>query len=166
MNPSSEDLLAHAREMTQQATWCWVATVANEKEVHTRVVYPYPISSDWHVRFMTDRRTRKVAELRSTKWLTLSYLCDTKEDTGYVNVSGAPTILDSVQLKQELWKESSHLYFPGGPEDPNVVVIDVAIAKIELWNYQRGITPAPLGLSAVCMERLNDGWSVSASWPE
>lgn len=115
---------------------------------------------------MTDRRTRKVAELEARNWLTMSYLCDSKEDTGYVSASGPPTVVDSVQLKRHLWKENSDLYFPGGPQDPNVVIIEVEIAKIEMWNSQRAITPAPLGLSAVCMERTGSGWSVSASWPQ
>jgi general stress protein 26 len=160
---SAEELLEHAREMLEMVNLCFATSVVSETEAHSRVVLTTEPSEDWGIRFMTDRRTRKMREFKSAGWLSLSYMCEL--DRGYVTVSGTPEYLNDKMIKLEMWHDMSRLWFPAGPSDPNLDVVELKVEKIEMVSITRGIMPEPTGSTAVCLARVKGNWQVSESWP-
>jgi general stress protein 26 len=78
-------------------------------------------------------------------------------------LEGRPTLIDDVEVKRSLWKDNSYRWFPGGPEDPNVVLVELSTERIELWSSGRDVMPEPKGLSAAVLERDNAGWRYSTT---
>ena len=71
---------------------------------------------------------------------------------------GRPVIVDDVALKRAVWGPNSDKWHPGGPEDPNVVIVRLITDRIELWSGGRDVMPEPKGLSAAVLVREGAGW--------
>ena len=52
---------------------CFAITVDQDGDANARVVQASQLSEDWTVRFMTDRRSRKVEEIERSGKMTLAY---------------------------------------------------------------------------------------------
>lgn len=156
----TDELLLIARETIDKVPLCFAITV-DSSVAHARVVEASKLAEDWSVRFMTSRRCRKIREMDRSGRLTLAYQYD--PEGAYVTLEGRPTLIDDVDVKRSLWKDNSYRWFPGGPEDSNVVVVELSTERIELWSSGRDVMPEPKGLSAVVLERDNAGWRYSTT---
>lgn len=60
------------------------------------------------------------------------------------------------------WREAWRLYFPGGLEDPNLIIVRTAVDRIEICV--RGVVPEPFGTRYVAVARDADGpWTIVAN---
>lgn len=57
-------------------------------------------------------------------------------DDKYVSVSGTAALVDDMAKKRELWNPMAKAWFPGGPEDPKVQLLEVTIEHAEYWNVK------------------------------
>ena len=153
-----EALLTAARATIRECKYCVASTIGETGDANARVVQPSEPDADWHVWFLTDRRTRKVREVEANGRLTLTYQYD--PEAGYVTLLGRANVINDVAAKRAIWKEDTYRWYPGGPEDPNVVQVDLETTRIELWNFKRDIMP---GFSAAVLDRSGAGWSYSTT---
>lgn len=160
----TKDLLQIARETIGKVTYCFAVTAAaGREEANARIIQPSALREDWSVGFMTNRRCRKVAEMEASGRLTLGYQYD--PEAAYVALLGRPEIIDDVDAKRAVWRDESYRWHPGGPEDPDVVLVELVTDRIELWNLKRGVTPAPEGLNSAVLRRDGDGWVYGETSP-
>lgn len=146
-------LLLVARETIAKVRFCFAITVTDDGEANARVVEPGGLRDDWTVRFMTLRSSRKVKEAERSGRLTLAYQYD--PEAAYVTLVGRPRIIDDVEVKRAVWRDDAYRWYPKGPGDPNVVLVELATERIELWNLKREVMP---GISAAVLEREGSGW--------
>ena len=66
--------------------------------------------------------------------VNVSY-ADPDEDS-YVSVSGQARFVEDRALKEALWSPMAKAWFPGGPGDPNLVLLAVNIQHAEYWDVQ------------------------------
>jgi len=71
-----DTLLKIARAVVDKVPACMAITVDENGCANARVVNPKPVSDTWTVRFVTDRRSRKSAEIERSGCLTLAYQFD------------------------------------------------------------------------------------------
>jgi general stress protein 26 len=160
----TDALLGIAREIIAQVPACMAITVDRNGDANARVVNPKPLSDAWTVRFATDRRSRKSAEIERSGRLTLAYQYDAGK--AYVSLIGRATICNDVAAKTANWKPESYRWHPGGPADPNVVYVDFVADRIELWSSSHGVEPDPVrGLWAASLVREGTGWVQSTTFP-
>jgi len=151
------NLLQIAREIIGKVPMCFAITVDQNGEANARVVQTSRLSDEWTIRFMTDRRSRKVEEIEQSGRMTLAYQYDPENQ--YVSLVGRATIIDDIDVKQAIWRPQSFKWHPGGPTDPNVVLIDFFTDRIELWSSLHSVTPDPTkGLWAAALTREPGGW--------
>ncbi len=153
-----EALLRLARETIAAMPTCLAITIDRNGDANARPVNTSPLTDRWTVRFMTDRRTRKFGEIVRSGRLTLVY--DNPSAGTYVTLVGGAAIIDDVAVKQATWKPHSHIWHPGGPTDPNVVLVEFTADRIETWNTPGGVVPDPTrGLWAAVLTRAaGGGW--------
>jgi general stress protein 26 len=167
----ANDLLKIAREIIAKVPMCFAITVDQNGEANARVVQTAQLSDQWTVRYTTDRRSRKVREIERSGKMTLAYQFDPANE--YVTLIGRATIIDDPEIKNAIWQPSRFRWYPGGPNDPNVVLIDFVTDRIELWSSHHGVLPDPAkGLWAAALTRESSGWRChatssmpQASWP-
>lgn len=82
--------------------------------------------------FMTDASSTKVRELEQDQQVLINYSDEGKNV--YVAVYGVASVERNPQKAQELWNVHAKGWWPGGPEDPNLVLIRVRVHSAEYWN--------------------------------
>jgi general stress protein 26 len=82
--------------------------------------------------FFTDAHAPKVDEIEREHQVSLAYA--EPKDQRYVSVSGTAQLVRDVAKKRELWEPAHKIYFPNGPEDPNVALLKVTVSKAEYWE--------------------------------
>jgi len=158
----AETLLRIARAILAPATWCFAITLGEDGDVHARLVQPGALAEDWSTRFLTDARSRKVAEMERTGRLTLAWQNDA--DRAYVALIGRPEIIRDAEAKRAIWHAGMARFHPGGPEDPNNVLVRFVAERIEMYSGAHGIAPPPEGFSAAVLTRTTSGWKVGATF--
>jgi general stress protein 26 len=149
-------ILAAARQVMAKVTDCWAATPTAEGGVSARVVAPIPAmpdEEDWTICFVTSGRSRKAAEIARSGRLTLGY--QHHPDRSYVVLSGQAALVAERSLICTRWHNAWRPYFPGGPEDPDVILVRLAVDRIELC--MRGVSPEPFGILYAAIGRDKAG---------
>ncbi|HEY5724630.1 MAG TPA: pyridoxamine 5'-phosphate oxidase family protein [Methylomirabilota bacterium] len=154
-------LLAIARDTVAKVPFCFAITAAENGDANARVIQPGKLREDWSVGFMTNRRCRKVLEMERTGRLTLAYEYDPEK--AYVTLLGRPIVIDDVARKRAVWGPDSDRWHPGGPGDPNVVIVELIVDRIEVWSGGRDVMPEPKGLSAAVLVREGSDWRYYAT---
>ena len=87
---------------------------------------------DGELWFMSRDATPKVGEVLHDTHVLLAY-SDPKSQN-YVSVAGnAEIVRDHAKIKQ-LWTEAARVWFPKGPDDPNICLIRVDVETAEYWD--------------------------------
>jgi general stress protein 26 len=150
IDPPADDL-SEVNHMTERATWGggdikavarllarldigMLVTRASDGRLHGR-----PMSNNGDVEwdgdswFFAEASSRKVKEIESDDAVELGFT-DTANGT-WINVEGlAMVVRDDEERKRDLWKKDLERWFPGGPEDPSVVLIKVTAQHIDAWS--------------------------------
>ncbi len=109
-----------------------ITTVAEDGMLHTRplAVQRHPtLDQLW---FFTAADSAKAEEIGSTHEVSLGFF-DPKYER-YVAISGTAQILHDVAKAQELWNPWVEVWFPGGPTDPMVRLVQVTPHRAEYWD--------------------------------
>ena len=157
----TDKLLLIARETIDQVKYCFAITAADNGEPNARIIQPRKLQDDWTVDFTSSRRCRKFREIERTRKVTLAYQYD--PDRAYVCLLGTVNIIDDVELKRSRSSAWADRWYPGGPDDPNVVIFRLITERIELWSAARDVVPEPRGLSAAVLVRDGADWRYSAT---
>lgn len=155
----SQPLLNLARKLIGDVTFCVAVTQGTGGDANARIVQPRPLGDDWTVDVLTNRRCRKVREVKRTGRLTLLYQHD--KDRSYVSLIGPAEIIDDVDFKRSVWTEAHYRWNPGGPEDPATIYLRLMTERIELWSAVHNVMPRPMGYSAAVLIRDGECWRVS-----
>jgi general stress protein 26 len=152
-----ENLLRLARETVDAVPTCLAITIDSNGDANARAINTSKLTDEWTLRFMTDRRTRKVGEIAQRGRMTLVYYHEA--GGAYVTLVGRARIIEDVAVKQEVWRPANFKWHPGGPTDPNVVLVEFVAERIETWNTPGQIVPDPTkGLWAAVLTRDANGW--------
>ena len=92
------------------------------------------LGSDDSLWFFLSRKGDPVDDLRSDPMVGVVY-ADPGADT-YVSVSGSAAEVDDLAKKRELWNKLTEAWFPGGPTDPDLALVQVRIAHADYWDVK------------------------------
>lgn len=84
--------------------------------------------------FFMSRRGDPVDDLRSEATVGVVY-ADPSSDT-YVSVSGSAAVVDDAAKKRQLWNKIAEAWFPGGPSDPDLALVQVRILHANYWDVK------------------------------
>ncbi|OFX03753.1 MAG: general stress protein [Alphaproteobacteria bacterium RIFCSPHIGHO2_12_FULL_66_14] len=84
--------------------------------------------------FFMSRSSDSVADLLAAPEVNVAY-ADPGNDA-YVSVSGKAGVIEDVGKKRELWSPLSQAWFAGGPVDPDLALVAVAITHAEYWDME------------------------------
>src|SRR5437870_4200713 len=76
--------------------------------------------------FFMSKKGDPVDELKADPIVNLVY-ADPSADT-YVSVSGTAAMIEDAAKKEQLWSKLAAAWFPGGPGDPDLALVEVRIA--------------------------------------
>ncbi|MFO1338606.1 MAG: pyridoxamine 5'-phosphate oxidase family protein [Burkholderiaceae bacterium] len=88
-------------------------------------------SSLW---FFMSRQSETAADLRQAPAVSVVY-ADPGADA-YVSISGHAAIVDDVAKKEKLWSKMAEAWFPQGPADPDLALVQVRITQADYWDVK------------------------------
>ena len=88
--------------------------------------------------FFVSRKTELGQSLHSDGNVCVNY-GDLKEDV-WVSISGQARISEDLGTKQRLFNALERAWFPGGPADPDLELVEVEIKHAEYWNIKESKT--------------------------
>jgi len=84
--------------------------------------------------FFVSRSTEVGQRLRSDGNVNVSY-SDPHKDV-YVSITGRATVSEDADAKQRLFNTMAKAWFPGGPTDPDLELVEVHITHAEYWDVK------------------------------
>jgi general stress protein 26 len=141
---------------------CWLLTAAGEGDIRPRPMGRVPRDADedeWTLRFLTDGRSPKVADMRRVSHVSVIFQHD--PDDAFVALAGKASLAEGKPELRRRWTAAYDAYFPGGPDQSSAIFVTIAVVRVELWI--RGVTPEPFGLRTTVIERdATRGWRLKA----
>ena len=113
-----------------------------------------PGEDPWKIRFLTDGRSNKAADMRRAGEVTILFQYD--PDLAFVTLIGKAALHENASETRSRWKSAYDVYFPSEADRGNAIFVEVKVERMELWI--RGVTPEPFGLRATVLERNAEGW--------
>lgn len=145
---SRDSLLAAAKDIVTQTTYCGLVTVDESGQPQTRTMNPFPVGDDFVVWFATSRSSTKVKELKNNPKVSV-YFSDHNTAKGYVNLIGKATIIDDKELLEKMKRE----YWNGIPNWQDIfVLIRIEPKSLQVINYKYSINNDPQTFKAPSVE--------------
>lgn len=126
---------AHIRQLAELIKDVEIAMLTTRKPDGTLVSRPLgtqEVEFDGDLWFATGADSEKVAEIALDPRVNVSYA--SKGKNTYVSVAGTASIVRDRAKIDELWSPAMKIFFPGGKEDPNLVLIRVSAESAEFWD--------------------------------
>ena len=92
------------------------------------------LDEDASLYFFVSRSSEVGQRLREDGNVNLAY-ANPDKDT-WVSVTGTARVLEDMAKKKELFNPIAKAWFPGGPEDPDMELVEVRIDEAEYWNVK------------------------------
>jgi len=106
-----------------------MTTVSPDGTLHGRPMAVQEREPDADVWFATALDTAKARDLEANPQIGLTYFDDPSK--GYVSLSGRARISRDPARIKRLWQPDWKLWFPNGPDDPDIVLIKVDVDQAE-----------------------------------
>ena len=90
--------------------------------------------------FFIPTKSEMATRLREDASVNLSYV--SPDNDSYVSIAGMARITHDPERTRQLWSPAAEVWFPGGPSDPHLVLLEVDIANAQCWDAgKRHMTP-------------------------
>ncbi len=80
--------------------------------------------------FFTERESAKIGEIADDDHVNVTLQSRSK----FVSLSGKATVVEDRRKVDEFWSESCKVWFPGGKDDPSLVLLHVQGGQGEYWD--------------------------------
>jgi general stress protein 26 len=92
------------------------------------------LEADESLWFFMSKSGDPVDDLKADPVVNLVY-ADPSEDT-YVSISGNAAVIEDAAKKAQLWSRMAEAWFPGGPTDPDLALVQVQIVHASYWDVK------------------------------
>lgn len=133
--PSSTEQREHFISLLKRFDTVILVTLNGEHEFHGRPMAVAAIEPDGRLWFLTSKDTAKVHEIEMDSH---AYLTAQDGDSAFLTLTGRATLIDDHEKVRELWNEVYRVWFPGGPDDPEIELISVRPEYGEFWDTTGG----------------------------
>ncbi len=154
-------LLAAATKIIGKVRYCWLLTADGNGAARSRPMGRVPRDADgdeWTIRFITDGRSRKAADMRRVGQVSLLFQHDPED--AFILLAGKASLAESRLEVRKRWTDALDAILPSYVSEQagaNAIFVDVDVERMELWI--RGVTPEPFGQRATILERdAGRGW--------
>jgi general stress protein 26 len=118
-------------EITESVGVCMLTTQSRDG-LRARPVVARVTRDKAVVYVVTDVRSLKTQEIEDAPDVGLTFVDATQN--AYLSMTGRASLERDVAKTREIWKGTDDLWWPGGPEDPNVCLLRFEPAVAELWD--------------------------------
>lgn len=139
--PGGEDMgEASASDNDRQKVWelikdikiALLVTTSDDGALRGRPMAAMNEDFDGKLWFVSRGSAPKLGEIADNAHVLLAY--SEPKDQNYISVSGNARVVRDVQKVKSLWSEAARVWFPKGPDDPDIALICVDVETAEYWD--------------------------------
>lgn len=119
------------REMLADFDSAMLVTRTAAGELRSRPMAVAQVEPNGMMWFMTERHSGKLEEIANDDHVNISMQSKRK----FVSLSGRAVVIEDARKVDDLWNEVWKVYFPGGKDDPSLVLLKVHGETGEYWDY-------------------------------
>jgi general stress protein 26 len=124
------DAVAKLRELLQDFDAAMLVTRNASGQLRSRPMAVADIESGGAMWFITERHSGKMEEIARDNHVNVAMQGKMK----FVSISGRATPVDDRAKVAELWNEAWRTWFPGGKDDPTLMLLKVDGEAGEYWD--------------------------------
>ncbi|MDB5648876.1 MAG: ral stress protein 26 [Hyphomicrobiales bacterium] len=129
---SSKEDQAKVWDLVKDMKIAMLATVESDGSLHSRPMASVQKDFGGTLWFMTREHSIKIDEIEKNPKVLLAYAHAPAQH--YVSITGtARVVRDKAKIK-ELWSEADRVWFPKGPDDPEIALLAVEVTEAEYWD--------------------------------
>ena len=128
--PSTD--LARFKQILAPLRYGMLTTRALGGGLASRPLQSMQIDNDGSIWFFTSSESQKVRELRENAEVNLCY-ADIHSKV-FVSIIGNAELIVDPRKAGSLWELTQTIFFPGGPDDPSLVLIRVVPHNVRTWD--------------------------------
>jgi general stress protein 26 len=119
-------------DLLQEFDHAMLVSVARDGTLHAR---PMAIaeSDGAVVRFATSNRSTKTTEVAMNPGVSVVM----QGDGAFLAISGTASVINDAERIGRLWQSAWRPWFPEGPDDPNLVLLEIDPERAEYWDRRR-----------------------------
>jgi general stress protein 26 len=122
-----------------------LTTMEDDGTHRSRPMWTIGREFDGKVYFFTDVNSAKAFEVRKYPSINLSYA--DPGDQNYVSITGTCKVITDRALITELFKPMHKVWYPDGPNDPNLCALEITADYAEYWDAPGGFIPIAIGMT-------------------
>ncbi len=130
---SAEDTRKVA-ELIKGERFAFLTTIAPGGKLTSRPMTLQEVEFDGDLWFFAERGSHPVDHIAANPQVNVGVGSGGR----WVSLTGQASVVDDVAKKKELWNGGVGAWFPQGPEDPSVVLIEVDGDSAEYWDSPGG----------------------------
>jgi general stress protein 26 len=127
MTTTSDDKL---QELLKDFSIAMLVTRTTEGRLRSRPMAVADVQPDGTLWLLTDRNSGKLDEIAADQHVNVSAQSSSK----FLSFSGIASGVDDRKKVAELWKESWRVWFPGGKDDPSLILVKIRGEMGEYWD--------------------------------
>ncbi|MDT8915153.1 pyridoxamine 5'-phosphate oxidase family protein [Amycolatopsis sp. PS_44_ISF1] len=143
----SDDDHRTVTEIAREVRTAMITSRSSDGKLMSRPMTTQQVDFDGTAWFFVSRKADLVAEVARDSRVNIGYA----GSGSWLSLSGTASVVDDENRKKDLWNEFVEAWFPGGPEDQDVVLLKVDADSAEFWNTPGG---KPRALFAMAKARL------------
>jgi general stress protein 26 len=116
--------------LLQDFDYAMLVTRTTDGELRSRPMAVAEIEPEGLMWFLTERHSGKIGELAADNHVNVAMQSSNK----FVSISGRATPLVDHRKVEDLWNEAWRVWFPGGKDDPTLILLRVQGEKGEYWD--------------------------------
>lgn len=118
------------RELLNEFGVAMLVTRTPDGSLRARPMALADVEANGSLWFATDRHSGKVDELEQDRHAAVTM----QSKMTFVSLSGTARVVDDRAKLSQLWKPEWKVWFPGGKDDPNIVLLKVDGTAGEYWD--------------------------------
>lgn len=113
-----------------------LTTVTTDGYIHSRPMMTQEREPEADLWFVSSLNTDKVQEIQAHPKVGVIYFHDS--DNSYISLSGVARVETNREFLHRHWKEEWRAWFPDGPEQADLCMINVEAHEAEYWEPKGG----------------------------
>lgn len=109
-----------------------MTTLDEKGQMTSRPMYNQEADENGHLWFYTETHSPKIKEINQDSKLNLTFSNPAKNY--YVTMSGQAETIHDRELIKTFWTEGLRVWFPKGPDDPEIALICFKPEQAEFWD--------------------------------
>lgn len=143
------------RKMIKDVKYALLTTAATDGSLHSRPLTTLDWDFDGVAWFLVPHDSRLASELTRSPDVNLAY-ASPEEDT-FISLAGRAQVQQNPARARELWNRWAEMFFPDGPESPEVGVLRVEIRSAEYWTGPNDLIEKVTGAAKALVEKDPSG---------